>query len=149
MWFEARGTALMSVIIRLNNFESSLLFNTYPLLFNLENIFSNIICFISRNFYSEVLLEKILCYEILNYSETGLISTLSVNIQILLMFSVGFRVQKKCNSKFHILLKLCGHLVRNEIKEGKTGKFVIVSLQFFSPTIVHPLNQITGQFLFW
>ena len=25
-----------------------------------------------------------------------------INIQILLMFLVGFRVQKKCNSKFHI-----------------------------------------------
>ena len=39
---------------------------------------------------------------ILNNTETGLISILSVNIQILLMFLVGFRVQKKCNSKFHI-----------------------------------------------
>ena len=50
------------------------------------------------------------------------------------------------------LQKLCGHLVRDEIKginERKKGKFVIVSLQFFSPTIVRPLNQITGQFLFW
>ena len=47
------------------------------------------------------------------------------------------------------LPKLCGHLVRNKIKQEKKGKFVIVSLQFFSPTIVRPLNQITGQFLFW
>ena len=30
-------------------------------------------------------------------------STLSINIQILSMFLVGFRVQKKCNSKFHVL----------------------------------------------
>ena len=36
---------------------------------------------------------------------------------------------------------LCGHLVRDEIKERKKGKFVIVSPQFFSPTIVRPLNQ--------
>ena len=47
------------------------------------------------------------------------------------------------------LKKLCGHLVRDEIKERKKGKFVIVSLQFFSPTIVRPFNQTTGQFLFW
>ena len=38
------------------------------------------------------------------------------------------------------LPKLGGHLVRDEIKERKQGKFVIVSLQFFSPTIVRPLN---------
>ena len=28
--------------------------------------------------------------------------TLSINIKIFLMFLVGFRVQKKCNLKFHI-----------------------------------------------
>ena len=37
-----------------------------------------------------------------NNNETGLISNLSINIQILLMFLVGFRAQKKCNSKFHV-----------------------------------------------
>ena len=39
-------------------------------------------------------------------NETGLISTLSIDIQILLMFLVGFRVQIKCNSKFHIFKRL-------------------------------------------
>ena len=37
-----------------------------------------------------------------NNNETEIISTLSINIQILLMLLVGFRFQKKCNSKFHI-----------------------------------------------
>ena len=63
----------------------------------------------------------------------------------------------KCNSVLKeksvvtglYLPKLCGHLVCDEIKERKKGKFVIVSLQFFSPTIVLPLNQRTGQFVFW
>ena len=35
-----------------------------------------------------------------NNSETGLISTLSVNIKILFMFLVGFRVQKNVTQSF-------------------------------------------------
>ena len=70
------------------------------------------------------------------------------NYKIQFFFKLNLRFEEKSVVTGLYQQKLCGHLVRDEIKERKKGKFVIVSPQSFSPTIVHPLNQTTGQFLF-